>query len=133
MNEIVQTKITTKMLRSMESHPKNNRQPCKVCGKHNSITVLHHLIPIEKVAKLINNGEISFTAQRKTVWLCPTCHAYVHYLYKKMKNDGSDIKPLLDKIKNESNLDIAFGVGNMVIDSFNEEIELKNNCSKQRR
>jgi hypothetical protein len=60
-------KVTARQLRNMEAIEKHDNQPCAVCGGNNSVTVVHHVIPVERVAKLINNGVISITSKRNTV------------------------------------------------------------------
>lgn len=55
------------------------KQPCFVCGHHESITELHHVFPLKDCAtflEAVNSIEVPL------VWLCPNCHTYVHQMYK---------------------------------------------------
>ena len=74
------TKITAKDLRK-QCHGGGERADCYVCGKHSLVTHKHHILPLEKCAKWLDLGieEISIP----TVWLCPTCHAYIHVILKR--------------------------------------------------
>jgi hypothetical protein len=117
-------KITAKMLRSIEAKEYHVKQPCHICGLHNSVTVLHHIVPIEKAVEFINKGWINLSTPRKTVWLCPTCHAYAHFAYRYLKKDKGDVKRLLEIIGKEADTITAQGALRMVIESNEEEIAI---------
>lgn len=116
-------KVTAKLLRQMEEQPKHNNQPCEICKGNNSVTVLHHIIPVERVARLINAGIIDIYTPRQTVWLCPTCHAYVHWFARMYDKNIMNVEPLMDKIRQEANIEIAVGVANLFIAMREEESE----------
>ena len=62
-----------------KSH-KQKKQPCFICGKHSSITELHHVLSLEDCAAYLNTKAFN-TIEVPTVWLCPNHHAYMHTLY----------------------------------------------------
>lgn len=55
-------------------------EPCFVCGLHNEITEKHHVLPVEKIANMLNDGITDIASP--TIWLCPNCHSYVHMAVK---------------------------------------------------
>lgn len=57
----------------------NNRQPCYVCGRHESITELHHVFPLKDCAMVLDVVE---SVEVPMVCLCPNCHTYIHQMYK---------------------------------------------------
>lgn len=124
--------VTAKILRSMENTEKHKNQPCEVCKKNNSVTVLHHVTPIEHIVRLINQGIADITTPRKTVWLCPTCHAYAHFAYRYLKKDEGDVERLLEIIGKEADIIIAQGALRMVIDSNTEEIAILKKWEEQK-
>jgi RecJ-like exonuclease len=117
------TKITAKQLRNMERAVCNKKEPCHVCGGKNSVTVLHHLLPLERVAELINMGVCELTTPRKTVWLCPTCHAYVHK-YMRMFKKGYPLKEIADKFYKETTY--AYSIGLLICEAHEEECQIAN-------
>ena len=76
MDEI---KITARNVRKCCSKS-GDREPCFVCGEHKLITQSHHIMPLEDCAKWLNLGVENVLIP--TVWLCPSCHAYIHYLMR---------------------------------------------------
>jgi hypothetical protein len=50
-----------------------NREPCVICGKFQSITQAHHLIPLEDQY----DGGFEIPNQ-EFAWLCPSHHDTVH-------------------------------------------------------
>lgn len=63
----------------LPSYSGSERQPCFICGKHKSITELHHVIQISELTQYLNSGVIDVgDVSTPVVWLCPNCHAYIH-------------------------------------------------------
>ena len=73
-------KITAKDLRK-QCHNGGERADCYVCGKHSLITHKHHVLPLEKCARWLDLG--IETISIPTVWLCPNCHAYIHFILRR--------------------------------------------------
>ncbi len=121
MDSVSITKITAKQLRNMEGAVHNKKEPCHICGGKNSVTVLHHLLPLERVAELVNMGLCDINTTRKAVWLCPTCHAYVHKYMKELKK-GYSLKDISDKYSAETLY--AYKIGLLICDSHKEECKL---------
>lgn len=77
-------------------------KPCEVCGKHEAITHLHHVISLKDCAMLLNAVDAVNTP---VVFLCPNCHAYIHQMqkgifYNAMLNmSESDYKSLVSILK----------------------------------
>lgn len=68
--------IKGKDLRKRKSHKK---QECYVCGAHETICELHHVIPYEECAFYMNFlGKKSI--ETPVVSLCPNHHRYIHKL-----------------------------------------------------
>jgi RecJ-like exonuclease len=118
MDSVSISKVTAKQLRNMERAVYNKKEPCHVCGGKNSVTVLHHLLPLERVAELINAGLCEINISRKAVWLCPTCHAYVHKYIREV-NKGHSLKDVADKYYKETLY--AYKIGLLVCESHKEE------------
>jgi hypothetical protein len=76
---MIQIEIKSKDIRKCCSKGEE-REPCFVCGKHKLITHSHHIMPLEQCAKWMNIGVEN--VRIPTIWLCPTCHAYIHYLMR---------------------------------------------------
>lgn len=68
--------ITAKMLRKQCKQHKE-KEPCFICGKHKTITELHHVLPLSECSKMMNKLNVK-TIFIPVVWLCPNCHAYAH-------------------------------------------------------
>lgn len=73
-------KWTPKMLRKiLPKHGRDDRKPCFICGDHENITEVHHLVQLSEMADLLNGGIADPKRIVSTItWLCPNCHAYVH-------------------------------------------------------
>ena len=56
-----------------------DRQPCFVCGRHESITELHHVFTLKDCVMVF---DIVQSVEVPMVWLCPNCHTYIHQMYK---------------------------------------------------
>lgn len=83
-------KLTAKNLR--KHRPKCDKgHPCFACGKHPYITHLHHVIPLTEVADLFNDHLVE-KISIPTVWLCPNCHTYVHWIL----NNTNNLKPIVN-------------------------------------
>lgn len=67
-------------VRALLSNPPDlKREPCFMCGEHESITELHHVVPVSVLAEFLNGGWIGADEiSSPIVWLCPNCHRYVH-------------------------------------------------------
>ena len=76
----------TDEVRKLLSNPSDlEQEPCYICGEHESITVIHHVVPVSDIAKYLNIGWVGVDkVSSSIVWLCPNCHAYVHEM---LKND----------------------------------------------
>lgn len=130
VGETTIAKISAKTLRNMEHPPKHNNEPCEVCGKHNSVVVLHHVVPLEKIVDLINWGHIGLTERRRTVWLCPTCHAYVH-LAMRIFNKEKTWTNFRERLERETCPSIAFNIIQLVHESLNEYTDyIVKSCKK---
>lgn len=59
--------------------PKEEKQPCFICGKYKAITELHHLIPVSEMARFVIEHKLFTTPLYiPTAWLCPNHHAIWH-------------------------------------------------------
>ena len=56
-----------------------DRQPCYVCGQHESITELHHVFSLKDCAMVL---DVVQSVEVPMVWLCPNFHTYIHQMYK---------------------------------------------------
>jgi hypothetical protein len=117
-------KITAKMLRQMEGTHRNEKKPCEICGMHDSVTVLHHVLSLEEAASLINKRWIDIGTPRETVWLCPTCHTYVHWLLKRYLKDSSTLDGVVYALELEAGSMVKNGVTKMVARYFEEKEKL---------
>ena len=76
-----ETARVARQLRGMT--PRGERQPCFVCGKYRPITHLHHVIPVDDLARLVVKRQLyGVNLYMPTVWLCPNHHALWHKLEK---------------------------------------------------
>lgn len=73
---------STETIRAILTVPDcKEKENCYVCGKHKTIAQLHHIVPVNQIAKLLNLGVIELCeASTPVVWLCPNHHAYIHEL-----------------------------------------------------
>lgn len=70
---------TSAVRKLLSDPPGKDRKPCFICGKHKSITVLHHIVQISELKKFLNHGLLQADeVSTPVVWLCPNCHTYVH-------------------------------------------------------
>lgn len=64
-----------------------DKQPCRICGKHQIIAEQHHLISLKECSEILTrwpNSSISVPL----IWLCPNCHTYVHWASKELDKGG---------------------------------------------
>ena len=54
------------------------KQPCYICGRHQTITELHHVFTLKDCANVIETVK---SVDVPLVWLCPNCHTYIHQMY----------------------------------------------------
>ena len=70
---------TNEVRRLMPMPSSLERESCFICGKHEGITVAHHVVPVSELTTYLNVGWIGVSeVSSPIVWLCPNCHAYVH-------------------------------------------------------
>lgn len=57
------------------------REPCFICGGHETITEAHHVMPLKDVAFILDGGCLTME-EPPIEWLCPNCYAYTHAFYR---------------------------------------------------
>lgn len=86
------TLMTAKDLRKQNQKKRHGEgHSCFACGKHPYITHLYHVIPLAEVADLFNDN-LTKKISIPTVWLCPNCHTYVHWIL----NNSDNLKPIVN-------------------------------------
>lgn len=67
------------------------REHCFVCGKYQSITHAHHVIPVAEVATLFTKADVqpeeAMDFRMAYIWLCPNHHTIFHLIHNRsMRN-----------------------------------------------
>ena len=81
MHEKVKNKKLLKRVarRIRQITPRDEKQPCYVCGKYKQIAHLHHPFPVEDLTLFVLFYDLySSPLYIPVVWLCPNHHALYH-------------------------------------------------------
>ena len=97
-------KFSSKVMRKMINDPRKPKEGtvCYICKKHSLISELHHVVPIETLAKMFNELDVPIDKiSTPIVWLCPNCHAYAHKMLSNTFNTNIGESVLLSYDKQE--------------------------------